>query len=190
MTTQRLATIGIGLAAIAVTPFIAMNPSIAHSLQNGVQQIAQNLPMLQPKVEMKLTVAKKVVAKQGDGTSTTTWKELGDKPVVRPGDVLRYSVSAQNSGQKAARNLSITQPIPVQATYILGSARDNGAILTFSIDGGKNFSSQPMVAVKLANGTQSLRPAPAAAYTNVRWSYKEVLAPAAAFRNSYEVAVK
>ncbi|WP_404786132.1 hypothetical protein [Altericista sp. CCNU0014] len=190
MTTIRLATIGVSLAAIAVAPFIGTNPSIARNLQNGAQQIAQNLPMLKPKVEMKLSVAKKVVAKQADGTSTTSWKELGDKPVVKPGDILRYSVSAQNSGQKAARNLSITQPIPPQATYISGSARNNGAALTFSIDGGKTFSAQPTIAVKLANGTQALRPAPASVYTNVRWSYTEALAPATAFRNSYEVAVK
>jgi uncharacterized repeat protein (TIGR01451 family) len=165
------------------------NPGIVRNVQESVQQMAEQLPMLQPKVEIQLSVAKQEVTKNADGTQKVSWMEMGEKPVVTPGDVLRFNVNSENSGKSAAKNLVVTQPVPSKTTYQLQSALANGAQLTYSIDGGKTFVAQPTVTVKLENGQEVQRPAPAEAYTHVRWTYSEALAPAASFRTSFNVAV-
>ncbi|MCG8367509.1 MAG: hypothetical protein MJA27_29765, partial [Pseudanabaenales cyanobacterium] len=118
------------------------------------------------------------------------WLDMGDKASVVPGDVLRYELTSENAGEKPATNLVVTQPVPAQTTYVLESAKANGAELTFSIDGGETFVAEPLVEVTLPDGAVELQPAPAEAYTHIRWDYSESLEPLAAVKAVYEVSVK
>jgi hypothetical protein len=47
-----------------------------------------------------------------------------------------------------------------------------------------------MVQVKLANGQIEQRPAPATAYTHVRWQLNEAIAPGQSASVSYQVTVR
>ena len=183
---KRRLSIGLGILAVAVAiPFASGTPVLAN-LQQAGSSIVQNI--LMPKVKLNLGAEKKVVSVDAEGKEKIEWKAL--EGAVQPGDVLRYTLVSENAGDKPAKSLKLVQPIPAQTIYSLDSAKANGATLTYSIDGGKTFVEKPMVTVKLADGKEVQKPAPASAYTHIRWDYSSSLAPLAAVRAAYEVAVK
>jgi uncharacterized repeat protein (TIGR01451 family) len=185
---KRHLLLGLSLLGIVSTvPFLGSTPVLAN-LQKTGSEIVQNI--LQPKVQLTLGAEKKVVTTNAQGKKLVAWQPLKGSVTVQPGDVLRYTVASQNAGDKPAKNLVVTQPIPKKTSYVLASAQANGAALTFSIDGGKTFVVKPIVKVKLADGKEALRPAPAEAYTHIRWNYSNSVKPASAVRSVYEVAVK
>jgi uncharacterized repeat protein (TIGR01451 family) len=185
---KKSLSIGLSLfAAAAIVPVVSNTPVLANLQQAGTA-IVKNI--LQPKVQLEMSAAKKVVVTNAEGKAEVKWQALKGQVTVQPGDVLRYTVASKNAGDKAAKNLVVTQPIPARTTYVLKSANPDGAKLTFSIDGGKNFVEKPMVKVKLEDGKEAMRPAPAAAYTHARWSYGDSIAPLASVKAAYEVAVK
>lgn len=174
------------LALAALVP-LATNTPVLANLQQAGEAIVKSV--LQPKVQLALGAEKQVKVTDAKGKEKIDWQALKGEVTVHPGDVVRYTLTGGNAGDKPAGNLVLTQPVPAQTTYRLKSARANDAKLTFSIDGGKVFSAQPMVTVKLADGKEELQPAPASAYTHVRWDYSQSLAPMAAVHATYEVAV-
>src|SRR5262249_24559170 len=42
---------------------------------------------------------------------------------LQPGDVLRYTMVVANTGQDGAKNVTLTDPIPANSTYVPGSLR-------------------------------------------------------------------
>jgi uncharacterized repeat protein (TIGR01451 family) len=184
---KRRLSIGLSILAVAAAvPFISGTPVLAE-LQQAGSSIVKNI--LAPKVKLNLGAEKKVTSVDAQGKQQISWKAL-DGAAVQPGDVLRYTLVSENAGDKAAKDLKLTQPIPAQTLYTLDSAKANGAALTYSIDGGKTFVEKPMVTVKLASGQEVQKPAPASSYTHIRWDYSNSLAPLATVRAAYEVAVK
>jgi uncharacterized repeat protein (TIGR01451 family) len=175
------------LGIVSAVPVLSSTPVLANLQQTG-SAIVKNI--LQPKVQLTLGAEKKVTTTDAQGKKLVVWQPLKGSVSVQPSDVLRYTVSSENAGDKPAKNLVVTQPIPQRTAYILASAQANGAALTFSIDAGKTFVDKPMVKVKLADGKEALRPAPAEAYTHIRWNYSDSVKPASAVRSVYEVAVK
>jgi uncharacterized repeat protein (TIGR01451 family) len=179
----------IGLAAVAVAvPVVATAPVFA-SLRESGMAIAQKLTS--PKVQLNLSAEKQVLTKDAGGAEKTNWQALQGQVSVNPGDVLRYTVSGKNAGQAAAKKLVVTQPVPKQTLYVLDSATPApGAQMTFSIDGGKSFVAKPMVKVTLPDGKLTEKPAPAEAYSHVRWEYGADLAADAEVKASYQVKVR
>jgi uncharacterized repeat protein (TIGR01451 family) len=185
---KRLLPIGFGiLAAAATLPFMTNTPVLA-SLQEAGTSIVKNI--LQPKVQLKLEAQKKIVTTSPEGKEIVTWTALKERVTVQPGDVIRYQLNSENASDQPAKNLVVTQPIPPKTNYVLTSAKTHDAVLTFSIDGGKTFVEKPMVKVKVAEGKEELRPAPAEAYTHVRWDYGNSLTAMAEVQASDEVSVK
>ncbi|MBD2101036.1 DUF11 domain-containing protein [Leptolyngbya sp. FACHB-261] len=176
------------LVLIATIPFVGSTPVMA-SLQQAGQTIAQ--AVRRPQVRLNLSAEKQVVRVDAKGQRQISWEALSGSAVVHPSDVLRYTIRGANAGNEAARNLVFTQPIPQQTTYVLESATSaSGAGLTYSIDNGKTFVEKPMIKVTLPNGRIEERPAPAEAYTHVRWNFREAVNPAAAINASYQVRVR
>jgi uncharacterized repeat protein (TIGR01451 family) len=176
------------VAVVAATPFLTSAPVMA-SLQKAGEAIAQTLR--RPEVKLNLSAEKQVVEKDVAGRTVTQWQPLQGKVSVYPGDVLRYTVAGQNKGETAAKKLAITQPIPKQMTYVLGSTTNTGNAKTvYSIDNGKNFVSQPTVQVTLPNGKVEERPAPAEAYTHVQWQFDNSLNPNADVKAAYQAKVR
>jgi uncharacterized repeat protein (TIGR01451 family) len=183
----------LGFAALAALTIIPFNgaPLLAKAIDAG-SQIADNV-LKQPKVELYLTADKQVLQKDEQGQDKITWQALTGNAVVQPGAVLRYSVKGENKGDRAAKNLAITQPIPPGMVYVLNSAQVNNsanANIIYSIDKGQTFVAQPVIQVTLNNGQVEERPAPADAYTHVRWSFKAGLDPKAAVSADYQVKVR
>ncbi len=99
--------------------------------------------------------------------------------VAKPGDVIRYGLVFTNVTAVPVKNIQFVDPIPAGMVYVLGSAAaDRPVRLEYSIDGGKSYSAQPVIAV-VQDGKTVEQPAPRERYTHVRWTVLGSLAPGA-----------
>lgn len=185
---KRRLSAGLGILAIAAAiPFISSTPVLAN-LQEAGESLVQTV--FQSKVKLVLGAEKQIITVDAEGKEVISWETLEGNVSVQPGDVIRYTLASENAGDKPASDLVVTQPVPDQTAFVADSARANGAALTYSIDGGQTFSSQPMIEETQPDGSVKMVPAPAEMYSHVRWDYGESLAPMATVRAIYEVAVK
>jgi uncharacterized repeat protein (TIGR01451 family) len=168
---KRLFSTTFALTALATTILVGASlPIISQFTQPAVAQTATA-----PKpLVLKLSQSKKVADKKG-------FKLVPITKAV-PGDVIVYKIAANNISTKPINKLVINQKIRPGTTYVLSSATPiKGAELTFSTDGGKTYTTTPLVAKK---------PAPASNYTNVRWAFVSSIAPKSQSDLSYEVKVR
>ncbi|HKP72396.1 MAG TPA: hypothetical protein VJT82_05630 [Pyrinomonadaceae bacterium] len=111
--------------------------------------------------------------------------------VVNPGEILDWTIVSANEGDAPARQYKTTGQIPQGTSFVAGSASaEYGATVSYSIDGGKNFSAAPVVEEKQADGTTKTVPAPVALYTQVRYEWSDPLAAGSTLSASYKVRVK
>lgn len=184
--------LGLGAIAFVVTaPFFSEMPVFASWHQAGTA-IAQNVKPKTP-VQLNLSAEKQVTQVDAQGKQRITWKPLQGQVVVNPGDVLRYTVTGANHGDRPIKNLVVNQPIPQGMIYALGSATastNSTTKITYSIDKGTSFVEKPTVQVKLANGKVETKPAPAEAYTNIRWTFASAVSPKKTVKAMYQVKVR
>ena len=180
--------LGASAALVLSTLPINGSPAIAQIFNAG-STIAQNV-LRQPKVNLHLVADQQVVTKQ-QGKEVIRWQPIDGNVKAKQGDLIRFTVTGKNEGSRDAKNVAITQPIPQGTTYQLNSATIAQAItVTYSIDQGKTFVVHPTVKVTLPNGKVEERPAPAAAYTHVRWETSQALQPDAIVSAAYQVKIR
>lgn len=175
----------VGISAIAFIA-ISVQPPVIAAFQQAQSAITSKLK--QPKLQVQLTAERQVIK-----GAVATWEPLKDAITVQPGDTIRYQLSGVNESDREIRNLVFTQPIPQKTVYVLRSAavaESNDVKITYSIDQGKQFDEKPMVKVKQPDGKVELQPAPAEAYTHVRWKFNRAIAPGSPIRATYEVKVR
>lgn len=119
-------------------------------------------------VHLHLRAERRTEATDAQGKPKTVWATLDAQTAVHPGDVLRYDVSAENSGAVPISGLLVTQPVPAGTVYVAHSAEaaKSGVVPAYSLD-GRQFSAQPVLA--RPNGVS--RPAPPEAYKALRWRF-------------------
>jgi len=109
--------------------------------------------------------------------------------LARPGDVLGYSLAFTNRTSGHVSQVQFVDPLPTGLVYQTGSARADKAVrIEYSIDGGKSWSVEPMVIV-LENGRRVSKPAPREAYSHIRWTVAEPMAPGAQVTAAFEAEV-
>lgn len=144
--------------------------------------VGRALNILRPevKVQMSATVNREGKKVQADKVES-----------VNSGEIIDWNINSSNSGNASARNYKIVGQIPTGTTFVLGSARSEAdANVTYSIDGGKTFSAQPVVEEKQEDGSVKQVAAPVAMYTQVRFEYSSELAADSSSNASYRVRVK
>jgi hypothetical protein len=110
---------------------------------------------------------------------------------VKPGEVLDWKITSLNEGTGAARDYKAVGQIPQGTTLVAGSAAgENGSTVTYSIDGGKSFSTLPVIDERQADGSVKKVPAPVSMYTQVRYEWSDELAAGGKLNASYRVRVK
>ncbi len=134
-----------------------------------------------PVVTLHLTGV--LIEQNGDHTTQKPIEGL----VLKPGDRVRYTIAARNTGTSPAIALVPIGPIPKATSYVPGSAHAAGATLQFTLD-GKTWSPNPMFTVKTAAGLAK-RPVSPSLYRAVRWVSHRALAPHKDVLFSYEVRV-
>jgi hypothetical protein len=115
-----------------------------------------------------------------------------DKAVaVHPGEILDWKITSANEGDGAAREYKTIAHVPAGTSLVAGSATaEYGAQVSYSIDGGKTFSAQPVIDEKQADGTVKRVAAPVSMYTEVRYEWADPLAAGSTLNASYKVRVK
>jgi uncharacterized repeat protein (TIGR01451 family) len=115
---------------------------------------------------------------------------LDKATVVNPGEILDWTITSENSGNAAALEYKTVGHIPQGTTFVVDSAKADGAKKLYSIDGGKSYSAQPMIEVKQADGAVKRVPAPVSMYTEIRYEWADPLAQGGKLSASYKVRVK
>jgi uncharacterized repeat protein (TIGR01451 family) len=133
------------------------------------------LPMsalAKPMVSVSISAEKEVTV-IGNGKKTT--KKVAATR-IDPGDVIFYTLNYINSGDEAAYNAVMDDPLPKGTVYLPGSAYGAGAEVYFSIDGGKSFKKPSLLTyeVRLPNGKTDKRVASPEEYTHIRWVIKKI----------------
>ncbi len=186
---KRKFMFGLGIAALVASAPFAISTPVFANLQEAGSALAQLIT--RPEVKLEMGVEKQVTVVDAEGKSTLEWQKLEGEASVQPGDMLRYGVVSSNASEISAENLVVTQPIPAQMTFVIGSEKGNeAASATYSIDNGATFVAEPMVEVTLPDGTVEMQPAPAEAYTHVKWTFSKALGASEAVNVSHEVTVK
>lgn len=159
---------GIGASLLLTTAsFITHLPGVIPWRQFN-STFAQS-PQKQQALKLILAAEKKVLVKDEQGKQKVTWQALKEQAVVQPGDILRYTLTGENTSDRPIKNLTLNPPIPQGMVYVLKSANFPGnAKITYSIDGGRSFVENPTIKLTLPNGKVETQPAPATAYTHIR----------------------
>jgi uncharacterized repeat protein (TIGR01451 family) len=129
-----------------------------------------------PQVEALVVTAQNLMA--GDERHQAWVAKGGAASDVLPGDVIRYALRFTNTQEQAVQNVVFSNPVPQGLRYVLESATADASnvAITFSIDGGRAYSAQPMIEV-VENGERRNVPAPARMYTHVRWTVEGWVQP-------------
>jgi uncharacterized repeat protein (TIGR01451 family) len=110
---------------------------------------------------------------------------------VTPGEVVSFTMNSVNEGSAPAREYRAIGQIPRGASFVAGSALAQNSIhVSYSIDDGQQFSSQPMIDEKQADGTIKKVAAPVSMYTQVRFEWADPLAAGGKLVASYQVRVQ
>ena len=146
------------------------------------RQLAARTSAGQPEVKVKLSGSLKREDKQ------VSLDKAGE---VHPGEVLDWTITSANEGDAPARQYKTIGQIPRGTSFVAGSAvAEYGAAVSYSIDGGKHYASQPVIEEKQADGTKKTVPAPVSMYTQVRYEWSDPLAAGSTLSASYKVRVK
>lgn len=117
--------------------------------------------------------------------------ELGKVESVQPGEILRWDITSLNEGTAEAREYKAIGHVPAGTSFVAGSAvAPSGSTVTYSIDGGKTFSTLPIIEERQSDGTVKKVPAPVSMYTEVRYEWSDALAAGGKLTASYKVRVK
>jgi len=123
-------------------------------------------------------------------------REAGRIPVekaagVKSGEILDWTIISANEGNASASDYKAVGKIPTGTQFVAGSATaDGSAAVTYSIDNGKNFSVQPTIEEKQADGSVKKVPAPASMYTQLRYEWADPLVQGGKVSASYKVRLK
>ena len=110
---------------------------------------------------------------------------------VTPGEVVSFTISSVNEGSAPALEYRTVGQIPRGAVFVAGSAQgDRNTQVSYSINGGQQFSLKPVIDEKQADGTIKKVAAPVSMYTQVRFEWTDPLAAGGKVFASYQVRVK
>jgi uncharacterized repeat protein (TIGR01451 family) len=123
--------------------------------------------------------APKALVITAHNVTAETASERKNSTLARPGDVIRYALVFTNVTAGPVKNIRFVDPLPKGLVYVLGSAKaDQPVRVEYSIDGGKSYVAQPMIA-GVENGKTVEKPAAREMYTHVRWTVLGSLTPGA-----------
>ena len=120
-------------------------------------------------------------------------KQVGLERVqaVQHGEILNWQILSVNEGDGSARDYKTVARIPAGTSFIAGSASsESGSTVTYSIDGGKTFSTLPVIEEKQPDGSVKRVPAPVSMYTELRYEWSDSLAAGGKLSASYKVRVR
>ena len=123
-------------------------------------------------ISLEIKADEEVVTIKKDGTREISYI---DPESVVPGDTVRYRIFYHNRSEENAESVVITNPIPGEVHYLVGSAAGAGTMVYFSIDDAKTFDLPEKLIITDEHGNQKI--ASAKEYTHIQWRFKAPLPP-------------
>ena len=141
-----------------------------------------------PKVEVSIQAHKEIVKADATGKRTV---ELKPATEAATGDILVYTLRATNTGTGPAVATQIEDPIPTGTVLVVDSVAKDGYHIEASLDGGKSWQAFPItITRKSPTGADETVPAPADAYTALRWILNGPLQPGDGQDVSFKVRIR
>jgi uncharacterized repeat protein (TIGR01451 family) len=113
---------------------------------------------------------------------------LDQSVTVKSGEVMNWTITSTNEGDAPAREYKAIGVVPAGTQFVAGSvSADGSAKVTYSIDNGRNFSAQPTIEEKQADGSTKRVPAPTSMYTQIRYEWADPLNEGAKLSAFYKV---
>jgi len=138
-----------------------------------------------PRLEVTVSVQREAVHVDASGRSTVVLEPV---KTANPGDVLVYRLHATNVGLGPAREAKIDDSIPTGTVLMPDSVGKN---VHASLDGGKTWQAFPAtIARKREDGQLERVPAPASAYTHLRWMLEDAVPPGGSAEVGFKVQVQ
>jgi len=163
--------------AIAI---LALSGMIAFAATN--EKIGRALNILRPDVKVQISG----VVQRAD-----KYFSVEKVKAVNAGEILDWNIRSVNKGNAAAENYRVVGRIPEGTSFVADSAKSSQpSRVTYSIDGGKEFSLKPMMDMKQADGSVKKVPAPVSMYTHLKYEWKAPLAVDEKIDAAYRVRVK
>lgn len=167
---------------LGAAPLVALCVVVACGAVALAQHQLANASAGRPEVKVQLNGS---VEREGQSLS------LDKVENVKPGEVLDWQIVSSNEGSAPARDYKAVGHVPAGTVLVAGSpVAEGGSTVTYSIDGGKTFSTQPIIEEKQADGSVKKVPAPVSMYTEVRYEWSDALAAGGKLSASYRVRVK
>lgn len=114
-----------------------------------------------PQVELNILIEKELSGLNEKGENVIQRVEVTE---VAQGETLFYTIQYKNSGDEAATDVQLNNPIAEGSTYVANSAWGNNSTIQFTINGSEYLTAEEM------NNTAST----AADYTAIRWLVSEI----------------
>jgi uncharacterized repeat protein (TIGR01451 family) len=95
---------------------------------------------------------------------------------IESGATLYFTLKIVNSGDEAATNVVVDNPVPDETRYVEGSAGGVRTTVTFSIDNGGKYAiaDDLMYEFTKFNGEKEMRQAQPEMYTDIRWVVEDI----------------
>ena len=146
------------------------------------ETVSRALNIARPDVKVQISGS----VKREDKTIT-----LDKAEAVKAGEELDWKISSANEGAGDAQNYRVVGQVPKGTSFVAGTAKgEEAAKVSYSIDGGKSFSAQPMIDEKQADGSVKKVAAPVSMYTQVMFEWANPLVSKATLNAAYRVRVK
>jgi uncharacterized repeat protein (TIGR01451 family) len=141
----------------------------------------------EPDVKVVVEVEQEVIQKGPDGTPTVKRQPVG---LAAPGDILVYTVRAENAGDGPAFDPRLQDPIP-EGTVLLPESVSRINV-TASLDGGASWEPFPVRVLvgEDEDGELLYEDAHPETYTHLRWQLDGPLGPGEAKEVSFKVRVR
>jgi uncharacterized repeat protein (TIGR01451 family) len=129
--------------------------------------LASAAALAAPEVSLDMS-AEKMVEVTNDQGETVTRRQAADN--AEPGEVIHYTIEYRNSGDEAATNVEIDNPLPDGTVYVPDSAWGEGTELLFSIDDGQTFKKPASLTYTVEeDGESRSKKAEPERYSTIRW---------------------
>lgn len=141
-----------------------------------------------PSVSVSIDVAREVAEPDPSGRLI---KRQEPVEVAGPGDVLVYTLHAQNVGNSPAFRARLRDEIPAGTVLVTDSVTPDGALVTASLDGGFTWQEFPVFVERtLENGNSEQVPAAPETYTHLQWTLVGQLDPGERREVSFKVRIQ
>ena len=152
----------------------------------GCLFIGMSIPVVFAGGPLQLDMIGNLVTEELDEEGKLVEKIMDLPEKVLPGNIIEYTISAQNLKDGVLKDVDIIGRIPEGTGYLQDSANKPPQ---FSIDGGKTYMPAPVTYTVVEDGKEVEKIATPDMYTNIKWIV-EILHPSALPVFTYRVAVK